>query len=180
MENFPNPSMIYDREYLSKISEEIDIEDTELVKGVVKAVVEMSEYIGHCFGLAGIQIGIPYRVSYIRVTKDRPIVLVNPKIINHSSKMIIYKGEGCMSFPRKWVDTKRYEWVEVEDSIEGLRRYEGTEAICIQHEIDHMNGVTILDHREDCISKRTGKKVGRNDICPLCNSGKKYKKCCLK
>ena len=51
------------------------------------------------------------------------------------------------------------------------------ESICVQHEIDHLNGITIHDRKRETTVK-VEKKVGRNDPCS-CGSGKKYKKCCL-
>jgi len=53
------------------------------------------------------------------------------------------------------------------------------EAICVQHEIDHLNGITIHDRENKSKPIISEKKIGRNDPCP-CGSGKKYKKCCLK
>ena len=52
------------------------------------------------------------------------------------------------------------------------------EAICVQHEIDHLNGLTIYDVTCDPKQKKVENKTGRNDQCP-CGSGKKYKRCCL-
>ena len=52
------------------------------------------------------------------------------------------------------------------------------ESICVQHEIDHLNGLTIMD-RENKPQPIMSEKVGRNEPCP-CGSGKKYKKCCMR
>ena len=53
------------------------------------------------------------------------------------------------------------------------------EAICVQHEIDHLNGISCIDKEVKLEPIVMDKKVGRNDPCP-CGSGKKYKKCCLR
>ena len=52
------------------------------------------------------------------------------------------------------------------------------EAVCVQHEIDHLNGMRILDRAQELTIRRTERKIGRNEKCP-CGSGKKYKKCCI-
>ena len=50
------------------------------------------------------------------------------------------------------------------------------ESVCVQHEIDHLNGMRILDRAQELTIKITERKIGRNEPCP-CGSGKKYKKC---
>jgi len=52
------------------------------------------------------------------------------------------------------------------------------ESICVQHEIDHLNGIVCMDRRIDLTVIREEVKIGRNDPCH-CGSGKKYKKCCM-
>ena len=52
------------------------------------------------------------------------------------------------------------------------------EAVCVQHEIDHLNGIVCMDRKVN-ITIVADKKIGRNEPCP-CESGKKYKKCCLR
>ena len=52
------------------------------------------------------------------------------------------------------------------------------ESVCVQHEIDHLNGMRILDRAMELTIRRDKPKIGRNEPCP-CGSGKKYKKCCI-
>ena len=52
------------------------------------------------------------------------------------------------------------------------------ESVCVQHEIDHLNGMRILDRAQELTIRRDKPKIGRNEKCP-CGSGKKYKKCCI-
>ena len=108
--------------------------------------------------------------------------------------------EGCLSYPKKGIHTKRYKNIIVKsehlesgmyfsgaESSKGKGSWEESakqdqeqrllEAVCVQHEIDHLMGKTIHDRKID-ITIRNEKKVGRNDPC-ICGSGKKYKKCCL-
>ena len=151
-------------------------------------------------GLAANQVGIDAQVAVVNVRK--PIILINPKVIEKSDEINYY--EGCLSFPGKGVKTKRYETIHVKTEQEesgwifsgkttGIQGAKGTwesdalkdetalkllEAVCVQHEIDHLNGLVCMDRKIDTTFKRKEKKVGRNEACP-CNSGKKYKKCCI-
>jgi peptide deformylase len=125
-------------------------------------------------GLAAPQIGIRKKVAIIRF-KDYNINLINPTIIERKRPVII-KSEGCLSLPGMLIDTQRYKEVFVKD----LQKPEGFVgigdiAIVLQHEIDHFEGILIIDRG---IGKN---KVKRNSPCP-CGSeinGKtvKFKKC---
>jgi|TARA_R100000030_G_scaffold91717_1_gene76963 peptide deformylase len=150
-------------------------------------------------GLAANQVGIDAQVAVVNVIE--PLVLINPKIEEQWDEIPYY--EGCLSYPKQGIHTKRYKniIIKTEQSDSGWY-FSGTEttqeargsweqdnkkqeqeqrlleAICVQHEIDHLNGITIHDREnkpEPIISK---KSVGRNEPCP-CGSGKKYKKCCI-
>ena len=149
-------------------------------------------------GLAANQVGIDARVAVVNVRE--PIVLINPEIVECSNEIPYY--EGCLSFEGKGVHTKRYGDIVVATEQEDSKLYfsaaknssEGTgtweqqtqktkeyelrklETVCVQHEIDHLNGKTIMDRRAVNTIKNEN-KIGRNDPCH-CGSGKKYKKCC--
>ena len=150
-------------------------------------------------GLAANQVGIDAAVAVVNVRE--PIVLINPEIVSRETEIPFY--EGCLSFPGKGVNTKRYETVEVtSDNVDGTMIFSGVdtgeeakgtwedgqqkqnreirtlEAVCVQHEIDHLNGMRILDRAQELTIRRTERKIGRNEKCP-CGSGKKYKKCCI-
>ena len=154
-------------------------------------------------GLAANQVGIDAAVAVVNVRE--PIVLINPEIVSRETEIPFY--EGCLSFPGKGINTKRYETVEVtSDNVDGSMIFSGVdtgektkgsweqegktyqvkdrdlrtlEAVCVQHEIDHLNGMRILDRAQELTIKRTTPKIGRNEPCP-CGSGRKYKKCCIK
>ena len=137
---------------------------------------------GDGIGLAANQVGIDASVAVVNVKE--PIVLVNPKIVRKEEETRYY--EGCLSYPKKGCHTKRYKTVEVEvDNMEsnmtfgaGNTDLDLLESVCVQHEIDHLNGMRILDRAMELTIKRDKPKIGRNEPCP-CGSGKKYKKCCL-
>ena len=149
-------------------------------------------------GLAANQVGIDAAVAVLNVRE--PIILINPEIVSKETEISYY--EGCLSFPGKGCHTKRYETVEVktaqeegtlifsgcdigesgkgtweEDKRQSDRELRTLEAVCVQHEIDHLNGMRILDREVDT-TIRVEKKPGRNEPCH-CGSGKKYKKCCM-
>ena len=133
-------------------------------------------------GLAANQVGINAAVAVVNVRE--PIVLINPEIVSKEEEIRYY--EGCLSFPKKRCHTKRYKIVEVKtDNNESNMTFgagdtdlDKLESVCVQHEIDHLNGMRILDRALELTIKRTEPKIGRNDKCP-CGSGKKYKKCCI-
>jgi len=126
---------------------------------------------GDGIGLAANQVGIDAQVAVVNVTE--PLVLINPKIISKENEISYY--EGCLSYPKKGVNTKRYEIVEVKsDNSESTMRFDGLESICVQHEIDHLNGNTIFDRKIEIGSyKRDTKKIGRNEIVELIGGGHK-------
>tara|TARA_Y100001937_G_scaffold72273_1_gene98313 strand:- start:2223 stop:2882 length:660 start_codon:yes stop_codon:yes gene_type:complete len=138
-------------------------------------------------GLAANQVGIDAQVAVVNVIE--PLVLINPKIVRKENEINYY--EGCLSFPKKGVNTKRYETIEVtSDNVEGSMIFSGVEtntegkgsweknddsdrnmrlleSICVQHEIDHLNGVTIMDRKIETTFRRNTKKIGRNEIVEL-------------
>jgi len=149
-------------------------------------------------GLSANQIGENKSVCVVNVTN--PFFLLNPKIVK-KEKEIVYK-EGCLSIPDRFVRTNRYEkiWVEA-DNVDD-RMYFGSskekkydfktnsytandllvlEAVCVQHEIDHLNGLTIFDREYKPEQyRRTEKKYGRNEKITISKGKKtltlKYKK----
>ena len=169
-----------------------------------KIAVELFEILNKRkdgIGLAANQVGIDAAVAVVNVRE--PIVLINPEIVSRETEIPFY--EGCLSFPGKGVNTKRYETVEVtSDNVDGTIIFSGVdtgeeargtwesekhtyqvkdrdlrilEAVCVQHEIDHLNGLVCMDRKIDT-TYRAEKKPGRNEPCH-CGSGKKFKKCCI-
>ena len=154
---------------------------------------------GDGIGLAANQVGIDAQVAVVNVRE--PLVLINPKIISKEVEIPFY--EGCLSYPGKGVNTKRYrdvvisteqsesDWYfsgaqapkdskgswEKEQSKNEDAQLRTLESVCVQHEIDHLNGVVCMDRKVNTTIVKD-KKVGRNEPCP-CGSGKKYKKCCI-
>ena len=173
-------------------------EATELINLLKKETAK----IPHCVGLAAVQLGIPKRVSVIQKSSaysnkkfedDEFVVLINPTIVS-TEEEFVFGNEGCMSFPGQHTNTKRFRHTIIDtdvidgDTFRSERHYyyyepddlnsNELEAIAIQHEIDHMNGLVIWDKESKSQPIVTSEKIGRNDKCP-CGSGKKYKKCCI-
>ena len=144
---------------------------------------------GDGIGLAANQVGIDAQVAVVNVIE--PLVLINPKIISKENEINYY--EGCLSFPKKGVNTKRYETIEVTSAnVEGSMLFSGVEtgetgkgswedkqknddnrnmrlleSVCVQHEIDHLNGIVCMDRKVETSYKRDTKKIGRNEIVEL-------------
>ena len=146
-------------------------------------------------GLAANQIGIDANVAVVNVRE--PLILINPVIKEQWDEIDYY--EGCLSFPKKGVHTKRFKNVVIhteqeesdwyfsgtEVSTEGKGTWEEQgkrqeqelrllESVCVQHEIDHLNGISCIDKAVDTTIRRTEKKWGRNEIVGI-TDGKDYK-----
>ena len=141
-------------------------------------------------GLAANQIGIDKRVCVINVKE--PLVLINPKIVKHSKEQFVFP-EGCLSFPDSKVKTKRYESIVVEaDNHKGRLSFSANskdindafECVCVQHEIDHLDGITMFDRefrQEPMVrGENAPLKIGRNQRVTLTKGSQtktlKYKK----
>jgi len=141
-------------------------------------------------GLAANQIGINKRVCVINVKE--PIVLINPKIVEHSKELFVFP-EGCLSFPNDKIKTQRYTSVVIEAdnhkdklsfSAESKDINDAFECVCIQHEIDHLDGITMFDRefrQEPMVrGENAPLKIGRNQRVTLTKGSQtktlKYKK----
>jgi peptide deformylase len=166
---------------IQKKLREVSVEEgLEIAKELFQILNKRKDGIG----LAANQVGIDAQVAVVNVRE--PLVLINPKIVSKETEIPFY--EGCLSFPGKGVHTKRYETVEVKTAqIEGSWIFSGVdsgesakgvwedseveedkavrtlEAVCIQHEIDHLNGVRIMDRVRNT-TVIVEKKIGRNHI----------------
>ena len=123
---------------------------------------------GDGIGLAANQVGIDASVAVVNVKE--PIVLVNPEIVRKEEETRYY--EGCLSFPKKGCHTKRYKIVEVKvDNMESNMTFGAgdtdldlLESVCVQHEIDHLNGMRIFDRAMELTIRRDKPKIGRNQL----------------
>ena len=178
--------VIYPNDILTTPTKKTDLETAQKI--AVDLFKTLAKEGG--LGLSANQIGEDKSVCVVNVTE--PFFLLNPKIIK-KEKEIVYR-EGCLSIPDKMVRTDRYEkiWVEadnVDDTMvfgpEKDNQVDNDvlvlEAVCVQHEIDHLNGLTIFDREYKPEQyRRTEKKYGRNEMITISKGKKtltlKYKK----
>src|SRR3546814_10158330 len=103
-------------------------------------------------GLAAPQIGVTRRIIVVDVAgkdeKPQPIALVNPEVVWRSDETLVYE-EGCLSLPELYADVERPAAVKVRyldrDGASREVEGEGLLAVCLQHEIDHLDGVLFID-----------------------------------
>ncbi len=148
----------------SQILEKVDDELRRLLDDMLETM-----YSAPGIGLAAVQVGILKRAVVIDVSKDKekenPLCLINPEIISKSKKTSTYE-EGCLSLPGHFAEIER----PAECKVKYLDYYgkkkeinaSGLLSTCIQHEIDHMNGVLFIDYlsklKRDMIVKKLVKQ----------------------
>ena len=153
-----------DNPLIHKKLREVSVEEGETIAGKLFQVLNKRR---DGIGLAANQVGIDAQVAVVNVKE--PIVLVNPKIVSREEEVRYH--EGCLSFPKKGVNTKRYKIVEIEtDNYKsnltfgaGDTDLDLLESVCVQHEIDHLNGIVCMDRKIDT-TYRAEKKIGRNQL----------------
>ena len=148
---------------LRKKSETLEKVDNE-IRSLMDDMLE-TMYAAPGIGLAAVQVGILKRLIVIDISKDKekknPLFLINPEIVSRSKKTSVYE-EGCLSLPGYFAEIER----PAECKIEYLN-YEGKKseidangllATCIQHEVDHLNGILFIDYlsklKKDMIIKK--------------------------
>ena len=110
-------------------------------------------YAANGIGLAAIQIGVPKRIIVMDISKDKnnkqAMYFVNPVIKEKNPEKLIYE-EGCLSVPNQFAEISRPRGCEVEyldyDGKKQLLKAQGLLATCIQHEIDHLEGILFIDY----------------------------------
>jgi peptide deformylase len=136
--------------FLRQISHEVEKVDDDIRKLMDDMLETM--YAAPGIGLAAIQIGVPKRVIVIDLSKEKekkPLYFVNPKIIVKSKNESTYE-EGCLSVPGQFAEIHRpnecrISYVDYNDNKKILKA-EGLLATCIQHEMDHLEGILFIDY----------------------------------
>jgi len=131
-------------------------------------------YAANGIGLAAIQIGFPQRIIVMDISKDKknksPMYFVNPIILNKVAEQSTYE-EGCLSVPDQFAEIDRSKKCEVEyldyNGEKKLLKAEGLLATCIQHEIDHLEGILFIDYlsklKKSMIIKKLSKQKNKPD-----------------
>ncbi|MBX5145053.1 peptide deformylase [Rhizobium lentis] len=159
------PLIILPDPFLRQLSKPIERVDADLQRLADDMLDTMYDAPG--IGLAAIQIGVPRRMLVIDVSREgeekQPQVFINPEIVKSSNERSVYE-EGCLSIPDYYAEVERPAVVSVKyldrEGKEQLVEADGLLATCLQHEIDHLNGVLFIDHisrlkREMVIKKFT-------------------------
>ena len=172
-----------DNPVINKKLKEVSVEEG---LAIAEELFQILNKRGDGIGLAANQVGIDAQVAVVNVTE--PLVLINPKYIKRENE-IVY-GEGCLSYPGKAIRTKRYRDViiqtaqsesgwyfsgaeipadESRGSWEVERKKKDSdlrllESVCVQLEIDHLNGITIYDREIKLEPTKSEKKIGRNNL----------------
>ena len=145
------PLIILPDPVLRQVSKPVSQVDTPLLKLADDMLETMYDAPG--IGLAAIQIGEPLRMLVIDLAKEgeppAPQLFINPEIVENGEERSVYE-EGCLSIPDYYAEVERPATVRVKylDRDGKLQEIdaEGLLATCLQHEIDHLNGVLFIDH----------------------------------
>ena len=153
---------------ISKSVEKVGEEEKKLMDDMLETM-----YAAPGIGLAAIQIGVSKRIIVMDISRDEnkkePRYFVNPIIKNKNEEKSVYE-EGCLSVPDQFAEIERPNSCEVEyldyDGKKQLLKAEGLLATCIQHEMDHLEGILFIDYlsklKKSMIIKKLSKiKVNR-------------------
>jgi len=136
---------------LKAACEPVTVVDDEVRRLMDDMLEAMYEAPG--IGLAAPQVGVTRRVIVVDVSGEddgrQPLRMANPRLLAASEKTAVYE-EGCLSFPGQFADVRRPEHATVayldETGAERELEMEGILAACVQHEIDHLDGILFVDH----------------------------------
>ncbi len=157
---------------LRLVSRAVDAVDDE----VRTLVADMTEtmYAAHGIGLAAIQVGVDRRVVVIDLQEQEsedsepvrnPRAYINPEVLSESEELSAY-NEGCLSIPEQYAEVKRparcrVRWLD-EQGETHEEELDGLLATCMQHEIDHLDGILFIDHvsklKRDMLLKKLAKQ----------------------
>ena len=148
---------------LRKKCEPLEMVDDNVIN-LMKDMLQ-TMYAAPGIGLAAVQIGILKRLIVIDISKDEkkknPLFLINPEIIKKSDDTSIYE-EGCLSLPGQFAEIERpaecfLKYIDLNGQEKELKA-KGLLSTCIQHEVDHLNGVLFIDYlsklKKDMIIKK--------------------------
>jgi|TARA_B110000444_G_C18605564_1_gene485143 peptide deformylase len=137
--------------FLRQKSKKVDKVDND-IRSLMNDMLE-TMYEAPGIGLAAIQVGVPKRIIVIDLSKNdqkkEPLYFVNPEIISRSDQDATYE-EGCLSVPNQFAEIDRPDKCHVKfldyDGKEQSLKAEGLLATCIQHEMDHLEGILFIDY----------------------------------
>ena len=152
------PILRYPDPRLATIAQEVKVVDASIQTLIADMFETMYDAPG--IGLAAIQVGVPKRVLVMDLQEPesdaedappvrKPLVFINPQILSGSQDMAVY-NEGCLSVPEQYAEVERpagvrASWMDREGRIHE-EQIEGLLATCLQHEMDHLEGILFVDH----------------------------------
>ena len=154
---------------ISQPVEKVGESERELMNDMLETM-----YAANGIGLAAIQIGVPKRIIVMDLSKEEnkklPMYFVNPLIIKKNEEKTIYE-EGCLSVPNQFAEIQRSSKCEIEyldfNGDKQNLEAEGLLATCIQHEIDHLEGILFIDYlsklKKEMIIKKLSKQQSKPD-----------------
>ena len=154
---------------ISKPVENVGQEERQLMDDMLETM-----YHANGIGLAAIQIGVPKRIIVMDLSKKEekknPMYFVNPIIKNKNQNKSTYE-EGCLSVPNQFAEIDRPKTCEIEyldyNGTKKLLKAEGLLATCIQHEMDHLEGILFIDYlsklKKSMIIKKLSKGKNKSD-----------------
>lgn len=170
-------------ELLRRPCEDVKPEEIGELVDLLERELEHSAYLGKPgIGLAAPQIGILKKIAIVRINSELCVNLVNTQI-EKAYDLQMFQDEGCLSFPGRIENTMRYQEICITNNVFPKKFIAtGLLSVCIQHELDHLNGVLLPDRALPKFDKKIN--LGPNDPCfcgkinPITNKPFKYKKCC--
>ena len=164
------PILVLPDARLRAVADPIDAVDDD-IKALAKDMLD-TMYDAPGIGLAAPQIGVMKRIVVMDLAKEgdkpEPMVLINPEITKFSD-VVQTTEEGCLSIPELYYDVERPDAVTVKytdlDGNEVVKDADGKLAVCIQHELDHLDGVLYIDYlsrlKRDRVIKKFDKAAKR-------------------
>jgi peptide deformylase len=151
---------------ISKKVKKIDKEEKKLMDDMLETM-----YAANGIGIAAIQVGVPKRIIVMDLGKDaknkKPMYFVNPVIQQKGLDKSKYE-EGCLSVPEQFAEVERPNKCEVEyldyNGKKKLLKADGLLATCIQHEIDHLEGILFIDYLSKLKKTMIIKKLSKNKL----------------
>ena len=151
----------YPDERLYKVAREVKVVNNEIKTLISNMAETMYEAPG--IGLAATQVDFHQRIIIIDISEDKNnlLVLINPILLE--SKGEEFNQEGCLSVPEVFEKVKRAEWIKISAIDINGKKFEleadGLLAVCIQHEMDHLEGKVFVDYLSNLKKNRIKKKL---------------------
>ena len=140
----------YPDPFLNKTVKTVDADGFVDAVNIGKDMIEVLKETKSGIGLAANQVGIDSRIIIVKFNETYNI-MINPIILTKNKK--IKSDENCLSIPNKFIRVPRYNNIEVEYIDEKLekkvRNFSNLAAKCVQHEIDHLNGITLQNYEDE-------------------------------